>query len=52
MDDFSDFKAAMGDVTPLAVEKRIDINKNKQDSTPSRLVARPQLPKSNKTKII
>lgn len=32
MDDFSDFKAAMGDVTPLAVEKRIDINKNQQDS--------------------
>lgn len=32
MDDFSDFKAAMGDVTPLSIEKKVDLSKNKQDA--------------------
>ena len=32
MDDFSDFKAAMGDVSPLKVDARVDLKKNKQDS--------------------
>ncbi len=32
MDDFADFKAAMGDVTPLKTEPRVDLKKNKQDS--------------------
>lgn len=32
MDDFSDFHAAMGDVTPLKTEKRVDLKKNQQDN--------------------
>ena len=32
MDDFSDFHSAMGDVTPLKTEKRVDLKKNQQDS--------------------
>ncbi len=32
MDDFSDFKNAMGDVTPLKTEPRVDLKKNLQDT--------------------
>ena len=32
MDDFSDFRSAMGDVTPLNAEKKVDLNKNKHDA--------------------
>lgn len=32
MDEFSDFQAAMGDVTPLKTEKKVDLKKNKQDT--------------------
>lgn len=31
MDDFSDFKAAMGDVTPLKVEAKVNLKKTSQD---------------------
>lgn len=32
MDDFSDFRSAMGDVKPLKVDKRVDLKKNQEDS--------------------
>jgi len=31
MDDFSEFKAAMGDVTPLKVEAKVSLKKSQQD---------------------
>ena len=33
MDDFSEFKDAMGDVTPLKVEARVSLNKSQQSHT-------------------
>ncbi|MFT5593059.1 MAG: DNA-nicking Smr family endonuclease [Oceanicoccus sp.] len=32
MDDFSEFKNAVGDVTPLKIDERVSLNKNQQDS--------------------
>jgi DNA-nicking Smr family endonuclease len=32
MDDLSDFRAAMGDVTPLATDKKVNISKQKEDA--------------------
>jgi DNA-nicking Smr family endonuclease len=40
MDDFSDFRAAVGDVTPLVTDKVVDLNKTKHD--PATLALRRQ----------
>lgn len=32
MDEFAEFKAAMGDVTPLKTEKKVDLKKNQRDA--------------------